>query len=288
MAHLQKSGYTLGVIVHCDESPMDAALAPANTSMRAPSLWLAFTEPQRAWFELGSLVAASPLLLTTPRGDGHPVYVLPGFMASDQSTLVLRRFLDQRGYHSVPWGFGRNLGPRDQLFDAMLARIEQIYAEHDDRKVTLLGWSLGGIYARELARRLPQRVRQVITLGSPFGHAGGGTNAQVARLFESLNGGSRERIAREFLRDARTPPPVPSTAIFSKTDGIAHWRSCIERRGAQVDNVEIVASHIGMGFNPAVFFVIADRLAQREGDWRPFDRGGWRSVLFPPAEFADV
>lgn len=264
---------------------------------RPPSLLLALSEPQRAWCEMSALFAASPLmfgpaslansLLRLPKGDGHTVYVLPGFMTGDQSTVVLRRFLDARGYRSVPWGFGRNLGPRGRLREAMQARIEQLYEENGQRKVSLIGWSLGGIYARELARRQPDHVRQVITLGSPFGSGtGAGTNPQVARLFESINGESRERIAAEFLSDAAAPPPVPTTSIYSRSDGIAAWQVCLEKQAPHTDNVEIVASHIGMGFNPAVFYVVADRLGLAENAWRPFDRSGWRGLLFPPAKFA--
>ena len=262
-----------------------------------PSMLLAFTEPQRAWCEMTALLAASPLmfgsgalasaLLRLPRGDGHTVYVLPGFMAGDQSTLVLRRFLQARGYVAEPWGFGRNLGPRGRLREAMQARIEQLFEEGGKRKVSLLGWSLGGIYARELARRQPEHVRQVITLGSPFGSGtGAGTNPQVARLFESINGESRERIAADFLSEAAAPPPVPTTSIYSRSDGVAAWQVCLEKQAAHTDNVEIVASHIGMGFNPAVFYVVADRLGLADGAWRPFDRSGWRSLLFPAARFA--
>ncbi len=252
-----------------------------------PSLLLALTEPSRAWIEMAALLAASPFLSGLARGDGHPVYVLPGFMAGDQSTLVLRRFLDARGYQTLPWGFGRNLGPRGRLREAMEARVEQIFDAAGQRKVSLIGWSLGGIYARELARRQPHVVRQVITLGSPFGGGNGsGTNAQVARLFESINDDSRARIAAEFMAEAKEPPPVPSTSIFSRSDGVAAWQVCMEKETAHTDNVEIVASHIGMGFNPAVFYVLADRLAQAEDAWRPFDRTGLRSILFPAAKYA--
>ena len=218
---------------------------------RAPSpLWLAL-EPQRAFGEWLSSFPATPLLERAPRGDGHPVLVLPGFMADDASTGPLRRYLKRLGYRAHPWLLGRNLGLHESMRERLAERAVELHARHG-RKLTLVGWSLGGVYARELAKHMPGSVRQVITLGSPFG---------------------------DFER-TRPAPPVPATAIYSRSDGIAHHESCRESEGPRRENIEVVSSHCGLGVNPIVLWAIADRLAQAEGEWKPFERGGWRAYLY--------
>jgi pimeloyl-ACP methyl ester carboxylesterase len=136
--------------------------------------------------------------------------------------------------------------------------------------VSLVGWSLGGIYARELARVFPDQVRLVITLGTPFRDI---SATHAARLVPIRPGGRPLGEARELRAWLRQPLPVPTTSIYSRTDGIVAWRSCLEEEGPQRENVAIACSHTGMGFHPAAFAVIADRLAQAEGTWAPY-RGG--------------
>jgi len=242
-----------------------------------PALPLFFLETQRAVFEGLSLIPASPVLRWAPRGDGHPVLVLPGFGADDRSTRALRGFLRRQGHDAHGWRLGRNLGPIEALHSALVARVEAL-ARSADQPVSIVGWSLGGIYARELAKRLPHRVRQVITLGSPFGDGGHASN--VRRLFEWVAGPQREAIDAERVRRLRQPPPVPSTAIFSKTDGVAHWRACIEPRTKRTDNIEVSGSHCGLGVNAAVFYAVADRLSQPADGWKPFVRSGWRRAVY--------
>ncbi len=232
----------------------------------------------RVWLEFMALVPALPLLGRAPNGDGHPVLVLPGWMASDRSTWTLRRFLRRRGYHVHGWRLGLNRGPTPEIRTALGRRFTELRERHG-RKLSLIGWSLGGIYARELARRFPEDVRQVITLGSPFRDPGA-TN--VARLYghphgarSPEEGADAARALRQRLRD---PIPVPSTSIYSRTDGIVAWRSCLHDDGPACENVEVRSSHVGMGHHPGVLLTIADRLAQPEGVWRPFRsraRGMW-------------
>lgn len=260
-------------------TPVDTATATP------PSTLLALSEGWRALMEASTLIPSLPLLNRLPRGDGHPVYVLPGFMADSQSTGMLRRWLDRLGYTTIPWGFGRNLGPRGNLLERLAQTVGNI-ERHYGEPVTLIGQSLGGIFAREIAKVMPDQVRQVVTLGSPFGQTvANGTTPAVARLFEMATGQSATSVRTQF-GDLTTPPPVPCTAIFSRTDGIAHWKTCIERETHRTDNVEVVASHCGMGFNPVIYYIIADRLAQPKDQWQKFDRGGWRSFVYPRAVFA--
>lgn len=211
-----------------------------------------------------------------PSGDGHPVLVFPGMGASDRSTLLLRRFLKKLGYLPHGWEQGFNLGPRHGVLATCRDRVHELN-ERFDRKVTLIGWSLGGVYAREMAKLEPDRVRQVITLASPFAGNPQATNAYP--IFRILTGHHvhREPTLLERLREA---PPVPTTSIYSRTDGVVSWVCSVQSPGHKAENIEVPASHLGIGFNPIAFYALADRLAQAEGKWRPFDNKGLRRWLY--------
>jgi len=221
----------------------------------------------RALFELAALLPAYPFLRRAPSGDGHPVLVLPGFMASDFSTRTLRRFLRDKGYATHGWKLGRNLGPSAAIIGGMTERLQSLHARYG-RRVSLVGWSLGGIYSRELARAMPELVRQVITLASPFRDV----NAVRVPRFFRRNAQRRTAVPDEAVIRARLrePLPVPTTAIVSRTDAIASWRSCCTEPGPFSENLEVDSSHLGIGHHPVVLLTIADRLAQPEGTWRPF------------------
>jgi pimeloyl-ACP methyl ester carboxylesterase len=242
---------------------MSQAAAP-----KPPSRLLLALET-RAVLEWASLPLAWPWLKRAPRGDGHPVLVLPGLLAGDGSTWPLRRFLDELGYVTYPWELGTNFGPRGETMPKLLRRLRNIAKRHR-RRVSLIGWSLGGAMARALAARLPERTRCVITLGSPVQPHGHATKAW--KVFEAVSGWKIDDP--ELLRLARKHPPVPSTSIFSKGDGIVSWKISIAPETPISENIEVAASHLGMGANPAVLWAIADRLAQAEGAWKPFDREG--------------
>jgi hypothetical protein len=229
----------------------------------------------RAWLEAGASLALLPVWRLAPRGDGHPVLVLPGLAASDESTRILRSFLRSRGFHAVGWQHGRNLGFRRGVLPAIRTRLVTLADEHR-QKVSLIGWSLGGIFARELAKEVPEKVRQVITLASPFTGHPRATNA--FRLYEWMSG---HRIGEpEVHEPLREPPSVPTTSIWSRTDGIVSWRCSVERQGPLAENIEINASHLGIGAHPLALYAIADRLAQPEGAWQPFRREGWRAFAY--------
>ena len=242
-----------------------------------PPLALLLVEAQRALFESLTLRPAAPLLRRAPRGDGQPVLLLPGFTAGDGSTSVLRRYLRAQGVAPHPWLQGLNLGPGGGVRERMLERVLEL-ARRYQRRVSIVGWSLGGIYARELAKSLPDEVRQVVTLASPFADAGRASNA--SRLFDLLSprGGSASRSA--LAARLRKPPDVPSSAIFTKTDGVVHWSTCLEPETDHTESIEVAGSHCGLGFNPLVLYAVADRLSQPEGGWKPFDYAGWKTLLY--------
>ena len=243
--------------------------------LRSPG-WVRLALEMRAGWEYGASIAATPLLSLAPRGDGHPVLVFPGLITGDLSTLPLRNYLSSRGYATYPWGLGINRGPRDGIMDACLDRLDTLSQEHG-RSLSLIGWSLGGLYARELAKARPDVVRQVITMGTPFTGHPKATNAW--RIYEWATG--HKIGAPDIHEPLRSPPPVPTTSIFSRSDGVVAWQCSLERESPHTDNIEVQASHLGMGLNPLTLYALADRLAQAEGDWRPFDRSGFRSYLYP-------
>ena len=256
-----------------------------NTERRAPSSASLMWELPRVLLETSRLGLTWPLLLQqAPRGDGHAVMVLPGFMGGDDSTLVLRRFLTSLGYVALPWLHGRNVGNPHQ-FDGALMRFYRAHHKSGE-KISIIGQSLGGIYAREIARHFPYAVRSVITLGSPFAGSDDEHTAvpMVRRLFELVSGHqTSEMRKRMFDRDnPRAPLGLPSTAIYSKTDAIAAWLACVDQESELAENVEVRASHTGMAVNPDVLHVIADRLAQDPDNWQRFDRNqGCRSWIYP-------
>ena len=243
-------------------------------SARPPGPMLLALEARAPW-EFGAVFATLPWLLQAPRGDGHGVVVFPGLAASDGSTVPLRGFLRGRGYDSRGWQLRRNFGPRAGVVEQSVEQVRKLRKE-SGRPVSLVGWSLGGIYAREIAKLIPEDVRCVVTLATPF--TGSPKETNVWRIYELLSGHSLDDA--ELLAQVRKPPPVPTTSIFSRTDGVVSWRCCVERDGHEVENIEVPASHFGIGMNPATWYAVADRLAQPEGAWSPFHREGWRRWIY--------
>jgi len=232
-----------------------------------PGLLLAL-EGQRAVTEFGAFLAASPWLQTAPRGEGRPVLVLPGFMADDSSTRVLRSFLRSRGYHVHGWRLGRNVGPSRQILDGMDSRLDALADAHG-QPVSIVGWSLGGIFARELARRTPDSVRRVVTLGSPF-RITSPDQSRASRLFDRYSYLHVDPAELPIFARDREAMAMPATAVYSRTDGVVAWQTCVDVAGPLAENVEVRGSHCGLGHNPAALFVVADRLAQPVGGWSPF------------------
>ena len=231
----------------------------------APSAALFLTEPVRWLVDLSGLPLAMPWLLTAPRGDGHGV--------------PLRRFLSWLGYHVRGWDLGRNNGPSE----AVLAGLPQALLDHARRTggpVSLVGWSLGGVYARELARQHPSQVRQVITLGSPF-NLREPRQSRAHGPYQSLSHLHADGARLPTREQTARPIGVPSTSVYSRWDGIVSWQACVEPETELHQNVEVRCSHLGFGVDLATLWVIADRLAAppgRPGRFRPPPLLG---VLYP-------
>ena len=244
-----------------------------------PNDLLFFSEGIRAMGEMMSLPFSLPLLRLAPRGDGHIVMVIPGFTTDDQSTIALRSFLSSMGYAVHGWGLGMNKGIREVLFYQCLERIEALY-QQQGKKITLIGQSLGGIYARELAKLSPH-IRQVICLGSPVERRRG-DGSRISALYEYMN---REYASDEdgaFIEQMAQAPEVPCSMVYSQLDGIVHWQTCLQQDADETtENIQVYNSHSGMGFSPAIYYLLTDRLAQKEGEWKAFDAPFWLKAIFP-------
>jgi pimeloyl-ACP methyl ester carboxylesterase len=244
----------------------------------APSMWLLAFEQRAFWEFWAGVYSFKVLQQIVPRGDGHPVLVIPGLGASDVSTLLLRRFLDGLGHVTYPWGLGRNTGLKDDDVTLMRQRVKTVFDDHG-RKVSVIGQSLGGVFAREIARHDPDLVRQVITLGSPFtGHPLASTGTH---LYEWLSGDRFEDLDFNRHLEMRIKPPVPTTSIFSKLDGVVAWPCSIEAGRPDGESINLRGgSHIGMFSSPNALYLIAERLAQPENGWKPFEPKGVQRLLY--------
>jgi len=210
------------------------------------------------------------------QGDGHPVLVIPGFMGSNTSTFRLRKFIKRLGYLPYDWGLGRNYADMEDV-EQLMELVDKIYEKHNE-KITLIGWSLGGVYAREMAKNRADKIRQVITLGAPFAGITAPNNA--AWLFKVMKGKAVEALDVEWLRGLEEPAPVPTTATFSKEDGVVSWKVCREKKEDDWhQNVEVKGSHMGLANNASVWFLIADRLQYGQDNWQHFQHNGEMAEL---------
>lgn len=234
--------------------------------MKRPGFFTAISEPIRSSGEFATSIGLLPFVPMLPKGDGHPVLVLPGFLATDGSTRWLRNLLGNLGYRTHGWGLKRNLGPTEDVVNGLPALVDHIVQE-SGRRVTVIGWSLGGVYARHLGARTPDLVRSIITMGTPVrSDVRDLSNASAA--FEALRGA---HVPGYPLLDDGAPLQTPVTAMHTRSDGVVPWEACLVERARNAENLRVRGSHIGLGHNPAVVYVVADRLAQPDGEWAPID-----------------
>ena len=235
----------------------------------------------RALAEMASLPFSWPLLAQLPRGDGHPVLLLPGFMADEVTLFALKFFLRSRGYDVQTWGFGRNVGFQSRHAQALEQKIRHLH-HHSGRKVSLVGWSLGGVFALYGAHQAPECVRSVITLGSPVSVDPEGSKSPpfvkaLYRLIAHPMGPDAHTMQprAKKLRE-RKELPVPMSCLYSLSDGVVPpQEATINGDPALHENIRVAGSHTGLGFNAMVLAIVAERLAQPEGQWQPFKPQGW-------------
>mgnify|MGYP001801035009 FL=1 len=176
---------------------------------------------------------------------------------------------------------GRNTADAS-FVEALEERVESLYEDYQE-PVTIIGWSLGGVYARQLGKAMPDKIRQLITLGSPF--AGIQEPNNVAWIYNLISKGDRiRRVDPIVFDDIPLPAPVPTTAVYTKEDGIVPWHLCMEEEDEIHQNIQVRGSHFGLGVNPTVLEIIADRLLHRKDDWTYFTPANIvQDLLFYPS-----
>ncbi len=273
---------------------MSVSAYTRGRDLRPPRLRHSVMEFGRVVLEMGSSALLAPVLSKLPHGDGHTIMTVPGFMGADGSTSKLRKFLNGRGYNAIPWGLGRNASDvRPSSLDDFLAhrhRTEDLIAEKIEleyltsgQKVSLVGWSLGGLYSVALAHRFPQWVRQVITLGTPYGDPRGTSLYKLMGRFYDDQVEVDEAMLARWVDYTYSGGElrVPVLALSSESDGIVgSGIARCEGDPRYVTNMTVMASHVGFPFNPLVFAVIANHLVEPHERWalcesdfiRPFVR----------------
>ena len=227
----------------------------------APPTLIARLLEARAPYELAALPLGWPQLRRAPRGDGRPVLLVPGFGAGSLSMRPLRSYLSWLGYDALDWEGDRNTGD----FEADIVRVGEQCARLSralgGQCITVIGWSLGGVAAREAARLYPDAVREVITLGTPI--VGGPKYTSIGRIFAAARGMDLKQFEKEVHARNSLGFRQPVTSIYSRTDGVVGWRASIDSYNPQARNVEVSGSHVGLGVNPQVWLEIADTLSRR-------------------------
>lgn len=239
-----------------------------NANIKLPTFGRLLREPLGV-SELINLIPARKMLDALPPGEGQPVMVIPGLTTNDLSTHIIRTFLRSKNFNAYGWGLGINIRYSEGLERKLAERIDRISQKHG-QKVALIGWSLGGITMRLLAKHLPDNIAQLIALGAPFSGIKGKT--YVSWWYELLAGESINDFREDWVREIAEQPEMPSTAIFSKSDGMVSWEYCVDwKTGPKTQNIEVQCNHLGFGMNPVVWMIVHDRLRQDPEHWQLFD-----------------
>lgn len=199
-----------------------------------------------------------------PRGHGKPVLLIPGFLAGDSSLSVMSGWLKRADYHSELPGITLNVRYSEVVMKTLTLRLVDLYAWMGT-KVVVIGHSRGGILAKVLSHRHPEMIERVVTLGSPIGdpydiHPITMAGVRIAHALNMVRYARTASVEKRFLRDLAAEVKVPTTSIYSKTDGIVHWEACLR---PDVVAVEVHGSHVGLGVNPEVYQILARLLAEK-------------------------
>src|SRR6201993_313260 len=256
---------------------VEPASAGSAAAGPPPAVW-ALLEAPRALAEYASFAAITRLLAASRQGHNRPVLVLPGLLAGDRSTRPLRRLLTSAGYTAYPWRLGTNIGPTRRIIGGMDAVLGEITDRHSE-PASVIGWSLGGLLGHDLVSRHPEAVDRLITLGSPL-YSTDPSQSRGSLFYDEYAAAHLP----EYSRDSWRPPaalPMPATSIFSRTDGVVRWHTCLHPPGPVRENIEVRSSHCGLGFHPAVAYAILDRLAVPTDPWTKFVPPAWLAIHFP-------
>ncbi len=202
-------------------------------------------------------------LAHVPRGDGRIVILVPGYGADEWSMRPLKRFLQSINYQVFDWGHGRNRGHVSHDSELLASTVKIISQNYDQQSITLIGWSLGGVLAREVARLHPDRVNEVITMGTPL--VGGPKYTVVAKKYAKSMDMDLDHYEAEIHAINSIGINQPLTVIYSKSDGVVGWRATVDHYNQQARNTEVNCSHMGMGVNAEVWQIIAETLGQTDG-----------------------
>ena len=216
----------------------------------------------RAPLEWATLPLSAPYLLTAPKGDGRPVLLAPGYMAGDGSMLPLELYLKHLGYNAKSWGLGTNRGNVEGDILRLGDVVQELFELNNGQRITLIGWSLGGVVAREVARLYESCVREVITMGTPI--IGGPKYTAVGKLFAQSQDLNLDEFENEVHERNSVGLSQPVTSIYSKLDGVVGWRASIDVYNPQARNIEVSTSHVGLGGSPRVWRIIADTLGSAD------------------------
>jgi len=254
-------------------------MSSAADDIEYPSTLAPLTEV-RAVLEVATFFAYRSLLKKmSPEGDGHTVFTLPPFMSDDKFMSPMRKYLQSLGYDASGWELEQNTGFDDDKFKLLANKISRVSSK-TGKKISLIGHSLGGIYARLLAHEIPDAVRQVIYLGTPFNISDEqSVDLPIRRIYEKVNPTGQHSEMMQFTVD-KGATPMPSTAIYSEGDGFVPWRFCVDEEDDVTENIRVSGSHTGLPFNLPVLFAVADRLSQPEEDWQPFAIDGVGQCLY--------
>ena len=234
----------------------------------------------RAAFEGVALLGAYSILRKAPKGNGEPVLVIPGFTTSDNGTHFLRNYLTQQGYEVFGWELGVNNGLNTPQYKKLVKRLRSINKQAG-KPVRVIGWNVGGLYARALANDQAKLVSMVITLGAPFALPSMfGVSESLSRLYSFYNDPADNDALYGYSDVWERTPNMPSTSIYSEGDGVINWQFCIDDEGVNTENIRVMGSHLGLTVNPMVYFILAERLSQDESRWRSFQDSKRKNAIY--------